>query len=304
MSVTPWLAIPCTIACALLYTSLKSSDPYGSYHISLNKDPDDDDDDDEPRTEWLNMGLWRDTDKFPKACEALALHLFRAAALKQHGTILDVGHGSGDSLLLLLSHPDVPRPDVLCGITSLPGHRARSKARIGHLLSSNDEPDTQTRVFLFNSDAVFRSGISDSHPLSTDSPYHFDTVLALDCAYHLRTRFEFLGQSFAHLVPGGRIALADICFERTPSVFATLMLSLVFRVMPQSNVITKQQYVGEMERIGYINVQLEDITQSVFPGFRKFLGGQGLGFRLFGRVLGWLEQWQGRFVIVTATKPS
>lgn len=34
----------------------KSSDPYGLFHLTLNKLPGEDGD---PKTEWLNMGYWK-----------------------------------------------------------------------------------------------------------------------------------------------------------------------------------------------------------------------------------------------------
>lgn len=35
-----------------------SSDPYGLFHLSLNKLPGENDEED-PKTEWLNMGYWK-----------------------------------------------------------------------------------------------------------------------------------------------------------------------------------------------------------------------------------------------------
>ena len=37
---------------------LKPSDPYGLFHLSLNKLPGENPDTD-PKTEWLNMGYWK-----------------------------------------------------------------------------------------------------------------------------------------------------------------------------------------------------------------------------------------------------
>jgi len=37
---------------------MKPSDPYGLFHLSLNKLPGESPDTD-PRTEWLNMGYWK-----------------------------------------------------------------------------------------------------------------------------------------------------------------------------------------------------------------------------------------------------
>src|SRR5882762_9807922 len=45
----------------------------------------------------------------------------------------DVGHGSGESLILQISHPEVPRPSRLTGITSLKTHHQRSSDRVARL---------------------------------------------------------------------------------------------------------------------------------------------------------------------------
>lgn len=39
----------------VLWMAKRSSDPYGEFHLGLNKLPGDD----MPRTEWLNMGYWK-----------------------------------------------------------------------------------------------------------------------------------------------------------------------------------------------------------------------------------------------------
>ena len=216
-----------------------------------------------------------------------------------------MGHGSGDSLLLLLTHPDTPRPKILCGVTSLPGHYERSKARVENLLSSRPNLKDQTQVVLFQGDAVCRpAAISATHPLSASSEYTFDTILALDCAYHFETRFDFLRQCFGRLMPGGRVALADICFEEKPPLITRLLLSLVLRLMPQRNIVTKRAYVQGMEEMGYVDVQLEDITEDVFPGFCEFLEQQELGFRLLAKAVRLLQGWKGRFVLITGEKPN
>ncbi|KAE9411083.1 hypothetical protein BT96DRAFT_1054317 [Gymnopus androsaceus JB14] len=57
---------------------------------------------------------------------ALALKLIRTAQCKEQGKVLDVGHGTGESLILLLTHPSIPHPSHLTGITSIPLHHPRA----------------------------------------------------------------------------------------------------------------------------------------------------------------------------------
>jgi len=44
------------ILSVLYYISRRSSDPYGTFHLSFNTVPGSPD---PPRTEWLNMGFWK-----------------------------------------------------------------------------------------------------------------------------------------------------------------------------------------------------------------------------------------------------
>ncbi|KAI0068358.1 hypothetical protein BV25DRAFT_1846343 [Artomyces pyxidatus] len=296
-----WVILAVIIAaCFVFYMLGKTSDPYGTFHLALNERPGETG---QPHTEWLNMGFWKETDVFPDACQALALRLCQAATLRPRGRVLDVGHGSGDSLLLHLSHPALPRPRFLCGITSLPSHHARSQERVDHILSSQPILNNETEVILYADDALWRPH-SPKHPLAPDSELQFDSVLALDCAYHFRTRSDFLRQSFSRLAPGGRIALADICFLAPPSSASILLLSSILRVMPRENIVTKEAYVKELEDIGYVDVLLEDITQWVFPGFRTFLKTQGLSWRFFAGMIGQLQGLGVCFVVVSGSRKT
>ncbi|KAH9985377.1 S-adenosyl-L-methionine-dependent methyltransferase [Russula compacta] len=282
-----------------MYFAGRASDPYGTFHISFNQVPGSPD---SPRTEWLNMGFWKDTAVFPDACQALAFRLFQAAALQPDGRVLDVGHGSGDSILLQLSHPEVAKPALLYGITSLASHHRRSRERVNSFLSSTNALNKTPDVLLFEGDAVWRPGHKE-HPLSPHFGREFDSILALDCAYHFDTRRAFLCQSFQRLAPGGCVALADLCFSVSPGALLTLFLSGVLRTIPRSNMVTVGQYIQEMNEIGYEDVEVEDITPFVFPGFRNFLKRRGNLGGALAAMMGWLQGQGLCFVIIKGVKP-
>lgn len=207
-----------------------------------------------------------------------------------------MGVGTGESLVLSLTSEKVPRPAKLTGITSRTDHFLRASMRVMSIQGS-----VQVRTCV--GDAVWRrdNAVSQTgHPLDPDRSQHtFDTVLALDCAYHFDTRIEFLRQSFQALKPGGRIALADNCF----SISSNSWLAYLAPV-PRENVVTKEGYSEQLLEIGYENVELEDITEYVFPGFTRFLRRRGacwtvfsVLFLLFVRLVGL------RFVVVSAQRP-
>ncbi|KAJ3737171.1 S-adenosyl-L-methionine-dependent methyltransferase [Lentinula guzmanii] len=282
----------------------RDNDPYGLFHLSLNKRSGEDEND-SPKTEWLNMGYWKvniaeikhDFHRFET--KPLALKLIQAANCKEGGSLLDVGHGTGESLILLLTHPFVPRPGHLTGITSLPLHHERSLERLKRLA-----PATDTKISLHAGDAVYKQESSATdHPLNPSSSARFDSILALDCAYHFRTRETFLCQAFRQLSPAGRIALADICFaNELPMNWQARVIRRVLRLMPRENVISINEYVGRLEQIGYEDVKVEDISEDVFPGFVSFLKPRGLGWWIFGSVLCCYYKAGARFVIASGSR--
>uniref|UniRef100_D8PQU5 DUF7053 domain-containing protein n=1 Tax=Schizophyllum commune (strain H4-8 / FGSC 9210) TaxID=578458 RepID=D8PQU5_SCHCM len=200
---------------ALKRLSSRGDDPYGLFHLALNRrmgDPINVD----PKTEWLNMGYWKNTSDLPTACEALALRMVQAARPRPNGRVLE--H---------VKHPFNPADDL-----------------------------------------------------------RFDTILALDCAYHFQTRKAFLQQALSNLAVGGRIALADIAFDDlTLDTHRSKLIRAALRMMPSDNVWTKTTYVKNMEQIGYVDVTLEDITDEVFPGFVRFLKSRGRGWWAFGALM-------------------
>ncbi|KAE9407725.1 hypothetical protein BT96DRAFT_914398 [Gymnopus androsaceus JB14] len=273
----------------------KASDPYGLFHLSLNMRPGED----VLKTEWLNMGYWRDTNIFPDACQALALKLIQTAQCKEQGKVLDVGHGTGESLILLLTHPSIPCLSHLTGITSIPLHHKRSLERVKRIDSLG------TTVSLHVGDAVHQETNTTTHPLSSSSPTRFDTILALDCAYHFKTREAFLTQSFERLEGGGRIALADICFATAPPItWKARIIQGFLKLMSKENAISIDKYEACLKCIGFVDVIVEDISMDVFPGFVGFLRQRGPGWWIFGTIIYWYYIAGVRFVLASGSRPK
>ena len=213
----------------------------------------------------------------------------------------DVGHGTGESLLLLLSDPSIPRPSHLIGITSLDIHHRRSRERVDKFQATHQ---SKVSIDLHHRDAVFDGATHSNHPLNPSSPVTFNSILALDCAYHFNTRHKFLEQSFQKLAPdGGRIALADICFSSS-YLNTRQIISSMLNLIPKHNRISVEDYVDKMTQIGYVDVILEDVTSEVFPGFVSFLKSQGWSWWILGSVIDWYSNMGARFVIVSGRRPA
>ncbi len=203
-----------------------------------------------------------------------------------------------------LHQPSVPRSARLTGITSLRAHYERSRERVDESRRGNGNTEGETKVQLYHGDAVYRAP-AVGHPLEPTSPLPpFTTILALDCAYHFRSRKDFLRQSLARLTPGGKIALADICFSDGGGSSGRLFKSLVglLGLMPVENIVTIEDYRAIMESVGYAEIEMEDISEDVFPGFCRFLAQRGLNWRVFSWVMTGFASAGARFVIVNGVK--
>ncbi|KDN44104.1 S-adenosyl-L-methionine-dependent methyltransferase [Tilletiaria anomala UBC 951] len=239
-----------------------------------------------PTSEWLNMGWWEDSNvQFSEAAERLATKVLeRVPALKPSPRILDVGHGCGDSLLLI---HELLRPAVLHGVTSLPKQAKRAQVR------------TQGKATIFCADAT--SWLEQSGE-------QYDVIVAIDCAYHFPDRQRFFKACAAHLKSGGHLVLFDLVGSwpyppsknpeeigeealdsflasslppatRAPSLLdifkhrlACLMTSTPFR-----NLCPLSSYQEQLRHAGFCNSSIADVSHAVFPGFARFLRGLGRG---------------------------
>lgn len=212
----------------------------------------------------------------------------------------------------------MPRPSLLVGITSLREHHERALCRTQ--LARREYPASETVVELYLGDAVYIPPVPDDiiydsytannsdkeeqHPFASSDTAHsqYTSITAIDCAYHFRPRRTFLAQSRARLAPGGRIALADICFSPSTPHWVIHLIAML-GVIPKENMLTPDAYVHEMHELGYADVHLEDVTDDVFPGFTRFLSSRGLVWRLFAQGVRLLSVAGARFVVVSGSRP-
>ena len=165
--------------------------------------------------------------------------------------------------------------------------------------------ENEVSVDLHHRDAVFDGVVPSTHPLNPSSAITFDSILALDCAYHFNTRHKFLEQSFQKLTPGGSIALADICFlSSSLNTRRTRLITSIVNLIPKYNQISVEEYIDNMKQIGYVDVVIEDVSSEVFPGFVVFLKSRGWAWWAFGSIVDWYSSAGARFVIVSGRRPQ
>lgn len=263
-----------------------------------------------PTTEWINMGWWTsslngkdaaqrtDDCQFPDAADQLARRVLScldrdagsAAALSaipapeiRPQRVLDLGHGNGDSLLLI---SQLLKPDILHGVTSLSAQAQRAAQRAGN----------HARVFC--ADAV------DWLVQSRDCLEQYDVIVAIDSAYHFSSRQRFFQAAHSRLAPGGKLLLFDLFaaypypptgspyFQPCKSTPLPAPLSWVHKVkkiatlaltgVSQKNLFPFAAYATELEEAGF-QMTIADVTAHVFPGFSQFLRSLGVGKERFWR---------------------
>jgi len=273
----------------------KSLEPYSLDHLLLNLNP--------SNKLWLNMGYWKNTKDFTTACESLALKLAAFMDLGDGAKILDVGFGCGESVVLWA---DRFLPASIHGVTSLKSQHAIALKKVEQIAVLPPQG-----IHLWAGDAI--------KSLQSQLTNSYDAVIAVDSCYHFKTRNVFLSESFRTLQPGGKLGVTDLI---PPSLgwFSFILLRVVCFIasVPWTNMISKQKYLDDLTSIGFIDVEIEDISAHVFQGLADFISDRDTEpwfdsmkdwkgwtqFVGFSKFLRWWSTGKMHFVLVRATKPA
>jgi erythromycin 3''-O-methyltransferase/microcystin synthetase protein McyJ len=175
--------------------------------------------------------------------------------------VLEVGSGYGEAAMLwvedqLAASGVAPR---ILGLNITPEHVELARRRLG------DRPRCQPHVSFAVGDAVSaRLGAA-----------RFDKVIALECAFHFRTRERFFANAYEMLKPGGTLALTDfVMFPATAGriaacrrLFSARVVDALLRPtadlleMPMENLCTAEEYRQQLERAGFGAVRIERLYE-------------------------------------------
>lgn len=207
---------------------------------------------------FLNLGWWTDELKnaetidkatIKEACRELVRQLASFGNLQPDDRILDVGFGFGQQDVLLA---DEFGCEDITGINITPYHVKKGR----NLLKENSVDD---RVSLHIGDAV-------QLPYSDD---HFDTVFALESAFHFRTRRDFLKEARRVLKPGGKLLVADIIDGPKRSESDSRITSFLAEAhehywnIPSENRINRDGYKQQLRNEGFTDVTIRDVSDHV-----------------------------------------
>jgi cyclopropane fatty-acyl-phospholipid synthase-like methyltransferase len=247
---------------------------------------------------WGNLGYWQSATDYSDACRALATLLGEQAGLDHKSIVFDAGFGCGDQLLLWLEHFGVSQ---IYGVNLSHSQTAHA----GNLLARNGRP--------VSAEAILEGDVNDpgiwTAALNGARPSH---VMALDCAYHFPDRLAFWELAQRNLAPAGRLALTDFMLaehHRTDGFRHRLLRWMLKRAhITETNIVHRDVYLDQLEKEGFGNISVVDISEHVMPAFTS---GDGKGLRwsawckyaVTSRFLKWAYHRSVlRYCVVSATK--
>jgi ubiquinone/menaquinone biosynthesis C-methylase UbiE len=209
---------------------------------------------------YLNLGYWKQARNLDDASEALAMLAGEAAELGPGDTLLDVGFGFADQDILWAK---TLGPDRIIGLNITASQVELGRRRVA-------EAGVTPRIDL-------RHGSATDMPLPAES---VDKVIALECAFHFRSRERFFREAWRVLRPGGRLVTADIVpmprvslrRERLKQRLSWWLVASKFAIPPE-NVYTRPTYHALLAVQGFTAIRLESIRDAVYAPLHGYLTG-------------------------------
>ncbi|WP_198078422.1 SAM-dependent methyltransferase [Acinetobacter calcoaceticus] len=204
---------------------------------------------------WTNLGFWKNTQNYREACCQLADHLARAVNLNSKDHLLDLGCGQGASLMHWLQHY---QPKSLSAVE----------------LQSKCVNKIQKLIPEIN---LIYSG-SFLNLKQFEFKQRFDVVLCIDAAYHSSLN-SFLNSVTPVLNSKGRLGFhylmkADSCQNMTVLQEQKYRYLLKVADVVWDNVPNEKTLRNALEQQGFVDIQIEDLSEPVLLGFSQYIQNQ------------------------------
>jgi microcystin synthetase protein McyJ len=200
---------------------------------------------------WLNFGYWREARTYPAACVAMARYLASVAELRPGIDVLEVGCGFAEAAQLWAREYEVRR---LVAIDLTPDHIDVARTRVAQAgLTDRIELQVGSATALKFRDATF------------------DAVIALECAFHFKTRAAFFAEAWRVLRPGGVLAMTDMLplpGSRHSGIWHRVCRRYAY--LPEENIYDRNSYAEKLRQAGFGDVTVASIARYVYPGISKY----------------------------------
>lgn len=204
---------------------------------------------------WTNLGFWKNTQNYREACCQLADHLARAVNLNSKDHLLDLGCGQGASLMHWLQHY---QPKSLSAVEL----QSKCVNKIQKLIPEVNQIFCGS--FLNLKQFEFKQS--------------FDVVLCIDAAYHSNLN-SFLDSVTPVLNSKGRLGFhylmkADSCQSMTVLQEQKYRYLLKAADVVWDNVPNEKTLRNALEQQGFVDIQIEDLSEPVLLGFSQYIQNQ------------------------------
>ncbi|MCF1183146.1 methyltransferase domain-containing protein [Marichromatium gracile] len=207
---------------------------------------------------YLNLGYWAEADELDAACRALVDLVGARAGMAPGKRVLDLGFGFGEQDLQWMR---TLGPESIVGLNVTGSQVALARERVAAAGES-------ARIDL-------RQGSATEPGLE---PGSFDIVVALECAFHFRTRERFFAEALRLLRPGGRLVLADILplapaegwSRRLAQRWSWREVATKFAI-PAENAYPRAEYAERLRACGFTGVEVESIRDRVYAPLHAYL---------------------------------
>ncbi|WP_035360714.1 SAM-dependent methyltransferase [Acinetobacter calcoaceticus] len=204
---------------------------------------------------WTNLGFWKNTQNYREACCQLADHLAQAVNLNSKDHLLDLGCGQGASLMYWLQRY---QPKSLSAVDL----QAKCVNKIQKIIPEINQ--IYSGSFLNLKQFEFKQS--------------FDVVLCIDAAYHSSLN-SFLNSVTPVLNSKGRLGFhylmkADSCQNMTALQEQKYRYLLKAADVVWDNVPNEKTLRNALEQQGFIDIQIEDLSEPVLLGFSQYIQNQ------------------------------
>lgn len=204
---------------------------------------------------WTNLGFWKNTQNYRDACCQLADHLARAVNLNSKDHLLDLGCGQGASLMHWLQHY---QPKSLSAVEL----QSKCINKIQRLIPEINQ--------------IFCGSFLNLKQF--EFKQRFDVVLCIDAAYHSNLN-SFLNSVTPVLNSNARLGFhylmkADSCQNMTVLQEQKYRYLLKAADVGWDNVPNEKTLRNALEQQGFVDIQIEDLSEPVLLGFSQYIQNQ------------------------------